>query len=805
MGASEGDEQDDHTEEEIARRTSPGGEAEEHPPEKPPPPGRKPQARPVVCSNVDAVKSAASRMEYPLSFRIKGGIDRRGKAQLDLVRTIWAEVEVGGVAEAMFRNHRLLEMLRQRRLKYNLEREAALLQAKVKEVEREKDSAFGARREGQGLVEELASVTRDISTAHSHLSTGGPSPEIIVAEARGVKVGIQHEGHPLWDPTLQQDGGALMACDARMMVLRAAYRGDANAIHKVGVAEEMEEEYQEALALPAVLQEKLESQRKQLETFLANDGSAERIAETTENVRMLEWDMVQAKTGAIRWNEEMAKRADRIENLANAGGRSTAMSAKSSGDPAPEPPPYLAPKESFAPPGAGVNANAGTTTEGMRRVAALKEERMAVDASDAAAHPCRAAPTEHQVNQSNNLHARWVALSLAAAEDVPDVVHHLIDMGARVATEKLISHAHDSRAHLRELQVQREEMGRDLADSKHVEIDEVARNIDALEEEVMLVRKALHELPPTGSQREKIRLNQESATANRSLRTLRLKRVELRNEMEEMEAKLRALDSDIPASRAHLETLEGALGDHARSTALHRACQLHRPAMVTALIAAGHMPDPEDASGNSPLHFAAAHANAACVDALADALIARDAEQLRSALEKQNAFGQRPIDLVSEPLTRLAFARAIRRLGLEATSIHYHIAPRTRKAPAAPQDGMETEEDTPPFPGETLGDRVVGWRQDGAEDPWLPSLLNPPLAAMPWAVPTTWWAVAEFDDAMQALHTKPSTDAVPPSPPASPATRGQSPGNVASHPVGVSSRKKSLEPAPEADVHRVTD
>ncbi|KAJ1475471.1 hypothetical protein T484DRAFT_1828128, partial [Baffinella frigidus] len=263
MGASEGDEQDDHTEEEIARRTSPGGEAEEHPPEKPPPPGRKPQARPVVCSNVDAVKSAASRMEYPLSFRIKGGIDRRGKAQLDLVRTIWTEVEVGGVAEAM--------------LKYNLEREAALLQAKVKEVEREKDSAFGARREGQGLVEELASVTRDISTAHSHLSTGGPSPEIIVAEARGVKVGIQHEGHPLWDPTLQQarggvadgvrrddgaasDGGALMACDARMMVLRAAYRGDANAIHKVGVAEEMEEGYQEALAAPVGVAEEMEEE-----------------------------------------------------------------------------------------------------------------------------------------------------------------------------------------------------------------------------------------------------------------------------------------------------------------------------------------------------------------------------------------------------------------------------------------------------------------------------------------------------------------------------------------------------------------
>jgi len=27
------------------------------------------------------------------------------------------------------------------------------------------------------------------------------------------------------------------------------------------------------------------------------------------------------------------------------------------------------------------------------------------------------------VNESNNLHARWVALSLAASEDAPDVVH----------------------------------------------------------------------------------------------------------------------------------------------------------------------------------------------------------------------------------------------------------------------------------------------------------------------------------------------------------------------------------------------
>ena len=48
-----------------------------------------------------------------------------------------------------------------------------------------------------------------------------------------------------------------------------------------------------------------------------------------------------------------------------------------------------------------------------------------------------------------------------------------------------------------------------------------------------------------------------------------------------------------------------------------------------------------------------------------------DAEQLRRALEKQNAFGQRPLDLVSDPITRRAFARAVCSLPREASPRHF--------------------------------------------------------------------------------------------------------------------------------------
>ena len=359
--------------------------------------------------------------------------------------------------------------------------------------------AFGARRDSRSLESELANVARDLSSADSRIATGahpaappggraggarlrqltaggraagGPPPEIIVSEARGVKAGVQHEGHPLWDPDAQRQRGALMACDASTAVLRAAYRGDLGAMRGVGVSAEQAAECAAAQAEPARAEERLAAARRDLETLVANEGHAERVAEAEALVAARAAEVERAVAEAARWAAEMEEREARLQRLRAGGGGGgapdTAGSARSSGDPAAEPRPYAAPPQSFAPPGAGGNAGPGEVTEGMERVARLKAAREAQDAADMAAHPCRALPARHQVNRAVNLHARWAPLALATAEDDPGPARHLLDVGARVASPARVTAARKGRAELRALQRRRHAMGRDLDEGKKV-------------------------------------------------------------------------------------------------------------------------------------------------------------------------------------------------------------------------------------------------------------------------------------------------------------------------------------------------
>lgn len=289
---------------------------------------------------------------------------------------------------------------------------------------------------------------------------------------------------------------------------------------------------------------------------------------------------------------------------------------------------------------------------GQRRVLEAARARREQDARDQLAHPAEMA-LEDEVNAVCNFHVKAVPLLLAAACEEKEVVTHLMAVGALFQTEHKVAEATQRQRELEELVQQQQHTDAALV-TRRLALTSLNTQIDQGEGQVQALRKQLQDCA-ANNEKQKVRVSQALAEKQRSIRELRVAKVDLRHEVEELEELKGKQARDIPIATTLVETLQGSLGDHASATPLHLACLYGKPFMVSQLISREAVPHARDIEGQTPLHLAAAQGNPECIQMFTALLPPAALTRCLSAL---NSRGQRPSDLASDPACRQALAKA---------------------------------------------------------------------------------------------------------------------------------------------------
>jgi hypothetical protein len=262
------------------------------------------------------------------------------------------------------------------------------------------------------------------------------------------------------------------------------------------------------------------------------------------------------------------------------------------------------------------------------------------------------------VNMVNSNHIMWVPLLLAGAgfdgEGGVEGVEHLVSMGAMYLTAEMQAKAVKAANDLVELRRQHARTEALKSDAAR-EVGECLERIAEREQEVVMTRKQLQNLPPN-LHKQRARLSQDLAALQRLLRNARTAKSEKDVELEESTKLEEQQREEIPRLQQLVDALTGSLGDHARNTALHWSCIWDAHEVVGLLLKKGALPQARDNDGNTALHVAVGHGNVRCVEAFIENA-PKDA--VKEAIATVNMRGQRPFDLAYDPLCRRALTLAV--------------------------------------------------------------------------------------------------------------------------------------------------